>query len=571
MMFHPPSSPLAHHHSTRRYGVSDDDNQLEEVLPSSTPPRLVSSNTNNASVTAAAVTPETVIVVTGESEDDDKSVALEEEDLPPKPLKRDHNTHRGNNNNDRHIFVTLYIMMFLALGGLTFASTRYIQAKLASNGNGGGVASSMEGSDDVTAFNRDNIAFKTQLEAVLSDVVRSSDLLQVSSPQARAVEWLVFQDRMLTMEDLNTEENNGGDPFKVYQRYALMALYFATSGQLWEEIPWTDNTMVHTCDFVGVDCDEKRQVVILNLYLRKLRGRIPDDLGLLTQLTSLTLNSNLLEGDIPTFLFDKLTNLESLDLSQNEFSSTLNPSISKLTNLKYLLLDQLTGLTGTLPESLKTLSNLRLLRLEQSQMKAPIFDFVPHWPKLETLDLKQSLFTGTIPTSIAEWENLKFLNMINSRINATNLPSEIGLMSNLVEFQVWSTTADGGTIPTELGNCNQLEVLSIQGSNFVGQIPSELGRLTKLYLLLLEGSLTGKVPSELGLLTNLNYLSLALNNIVGQLPEELGNVKQLARLQVHYTDLTGSIPNGVCNDSIDITRSCSITKCDCCRNPCHKN
>lgn len=161
--------------------------------------------------------------------------------------------------------------------------------------------------------------------------------------------------------------------------------------------------------------------------------------------------------------------------------------------------------------------------------------------------------------------------MINSSINATNLPSEIGLLSNLVEFEVWSTTADGGTIPTELGDCKNLETLSIQGSNYIGEIPSELGQLTKLKGLILEGSLTGTVPSELGLLTNLNRLSLALNKIVGQLPEELGNLKELAKLEVHYTHLTGSIPSGVCTDFIDISRSCPITECECCRNPCHKN
>jgi Leucine-rich repeat (LRR) protein len=96
-------------------------------------------------------------------------------------------------------------------------------------------------------------------------------------------------------------------------------------------------------------------------------------------------------------------------LSRNEFSSTLSPSISKLTNLEYLFLDQVTELKGTLPESLKTLSNLKILRLEQSQMEGPIFEFVPHWPKLVTLDISQSLFTGTIPSSVGDWEKLSYL------------------------------------------------------------------------------------------------------------------------------------------------------------------
>lgn len=160
--------------------------------------------------------------------------------------------------------------------------------------------------------------------------------------------------------------------------------------------------------------------------------------------------------------------------------------------------------------------------------------------------------------------------MRNSAIDATNLPSEIGLISTLKEFLVWSMTMDGGTIPTEFQNCEKLEVLSIQGSNFAGEIPTELGKLTMLQHLVLEGgSLSGPVPSELGLLTNLKWLSIALNNLTGQLPDELGNLKQLSMLEVHYNDLDGSIPRGVCNDYINIERSCTITECECCRIPCH--
>jgi hypothetical protein len=96
-----------------------------------------------------------------------------------------------------------------------------------------------------------------------------------------------------------------------------------------------------------------------------------------------------------------------LDLSRNDFSSTLSPDIAKLTNLKFLVLDEVTGVTGTLPESLKTLTSLQSVRLEQSPMTAPIFDFVAHWPKLEKLDISLSQFTGTIPTTIGNLVSLQ--------------------------------------------------------------------------------------------------------------------------------------------------------------------
>lgn len=161
---------------------------------------------------------------------------------------------------------------------------------------------------------------------------------------------------------------------------------------------------------------------------------------------------------------------------------------------------------------------------------------------------------------------------VNARVNATDLPSEIGMLTDLTSFHIWSVTADGGTIPSEFGKCTMLESLMIQGSSIVGPIPTELGQLTKLGRLVLETQgLTGTVPTELGLLTNLNWLSIAMNDFVGELPTELGNVKNLNRLEVHNNDLVGAIPSGLCNDYISIDRSCGITECECCRNPCRKN
>jgi hypothetical protein len=306
MMFQPPAT-LTH---PQRYACDDDDEPS-----SSSPPSRSETATNTNIHIDRVVTPSLEAVFhiddddddganSNDGEDDDMSYSVEV-DQPPYPLSKDHVT---NGNNDRHIFMTLYIMLALALGGLAFAISRYVLILKRADNN------SMTGADEtVIDFDRDTTEFKGLLQTVLSGFVKSSVLLDASSPQAQAIEWMVFEDQMLTMENLTVAvKDDDADPFAVYQRYALMALFFATNGELWEETPWTENGMVHTCDFAGVDCDENDQVVLLDLFLRKLRGRIPDDLGLLTQLTSISLNSNLLEGSIPSLLFEKLTNLGKL-------------------------------------------------------------------------------------------------------------------------------------------------------------------------------------------------------------------------------------------------------------------
>lgn len=189
-----------------------------------------------------------------------------------------------------------------------------------------------------------------------------------------------------------------------------MVLFFGTNGELWADTPWSELTTFNECKFAGVRCsstgNDEGQVDVLDLEYRKLRGRLPDETGLLTKLTTANFQANNLEGSIPSFIFNKMTDLETLDLSANFFSSSISSDISNLTKLKSLYLNEL-SLTGSLPESLKLVSTLETLQIfHGTQMKGPILNFLEYWPNLYHIDLYQSSFTGTIPTSIGINTNL---------------------------------------------------------------------------------------------------------------------------------------------------------------------
>ena len=72
----------------------------------------------------------------------------------------------------------------------------------------------------------------------------------------------------------------------------------------------------------------------------------------------------------------------------------------------------------------------------------------------ETIVLEGDLFTGTFPTTI-------------------------GLLTNLIQFQMRETSVSG-TIPTEIGNCGQLLSLIMIDTFLDGTIPTEIGNLDKL-------------------------------------------------------------------------------------------
>ena len=79
-----------------------------------------------------------------------------------------------------------------------------------------------------------------------------------------------------------------------------------------------------------------------------------------------------------------------------------------------------------------------------------------------------------------------------------------------------------GTIPPELDNLDNLELLDLIGNQLTDAIPPELANLDNLYhLVLSRNQLTGAIPPELGNLDNLTELSLSFNRLTGCIPTSL--------------------------------------------------
>ena len=185
------------------------------------------------------------------------------------------------------------------------------------------------------------------------------------TPQNAALNWLATTDQRQLVPD---------DPHLI-QRYVLATLYFATNADEWPTGDgWTDPAVesgtgeeifgivndgisdqavvvpnsqlvppqpppgkggwkkvhhflsdMHECDWSeggGVrSCDDKGYVTDLSLW-NNLRGRIPSELGQLTQLKVLYLQRNHLVGTLPE-TFGNLVNLQYLGLAHNRISGTV--------------------------------------------------------------------------------------------------------------------------------------------------------------------------------------------------------------------------------------------------------
>lgn len=141
---------------------------------------------------------------------------------------------------------------------------------------------------------------KTISSLILDWGITSPERLgDLSSPAARAMEWLVYTDL----------ETTGAETIRT--RFALATLFFATQspakGNKWiDDRHWLSSYPV--CLWYGVDCLDDRETIglvkSLNLSSNALTGTIPEEIGLLgLDIRSLDLGGNKLVGTIPETVF----------------------------------------------------------------------------------------------------------------------------------------------------------------------------------------------------------------------------------------------------------------------------
>jgi Leucine-rich repeat (LRR) protein len=147
------------------------------------------------------------------------------------------------------------------------------------------------------------------------------------------------------------------------------------------------------------------------------------------------------------------------------------------------------------------------------------------------LELNNNQLSGTIPSSLGQLNNLQILYLYNNQLSGTIL-SSLGQLNNLKYLHL-SDNQLSETIPSSLEQLN-IQYLNIDNNQLSGTIPSSLGQLKNLGVLYLDNNqLSGTIPSSLGQLNNLKYLHLSNNQLSGTILSSLG---QLNNLQYLYLD-----------------------------------
>ncbi|XP_022777096.1 putative leucine-rich repeat receptor-like serine/threonine-protein kinase At2g24130 [Durio zibethinus] len=261
----------------------------------------------------------------------------------------------------------------------------------------------------------------------------------------------------------------------------------------------------------------------INLYNNQFTGQLPASLTNIT-LYVLDVEYNLLSGELPTDIVQKLPTLIFLHLSYNNMTShdnntNLYPFFATLGNCTNLMELELAGmgLGGTLPST------------------------IGH-PRLKRLELQENHIFGSIPPEIGNLSNITMLNLASNFLNGT-IPGEVSLLLHLEQFFL-SHNFFSIRIPVALGKLPSLGQLDLSNNKFSGEIPSSLGDLVAIrYLFLNKNLLSGTIPPKLLKCTNLDVLDLSHNRLTGRIPSEIADLREITRfIKFSHNLLQGPLP-----------------------------
>jgi hypothetical protein len=282
--------------------------------------------------------------------------------------------------------------------------------------------------------------------------------------------------------------------------------------------------------------------------------------------------------------------LQHFSISNNNFSGQLSKEVSKLFNLKNLVIygNQFSGhipnafvnltyleqfvahsnmLSGPLPSTLSFCSKLHILDLRNNSLTGPIDLNFSGMPSLCTLDLASNHLSGPLPNSLSVCRELKILSLAKNELTGkipesfANLSSLLflslsnnsfvdlsGALTVLQQCQNLSTLIltknfVGEEIPRNVSGFRNLMVLAFGNCALKGQIPVWLLRCRKLEVLDLSWNhLDGSIPSWIGQMENLFYLDFSNNSLTGEIPQSLTQLKSLANSSSPHLTASAGIP-----------------------------
>mmetsp|Transcript_11615 Transcript_11615/g.16387 ORF Transcript_11615/g.16387 Transcript_11615/m.16387 type:complete len:863 (+) Transcript_11615:215-2803(+) len=131
---------------------------------------------------------------------------------------------------------------------------------------------------------------------------------------------------------------------------------------------------------------------------------------------------------------------------------------------------------GNFPHGLGLNSNLRHFDISHNDLTGEVraddfFSINISFPRLDVLNLSGNRLNGTISSWLMEVMGDLEVYDFSSNELIGSIPTHVGLLSELREFNIGGNLGLNGTIPSELSQLLQLERLNLSGTSLTGDVP----------------------------------------------------------------------------------------------------
>ncbi|XP_076905076.1 receptor-like protein EIX2 [Bidens hawaiensis] len=256
------------------------------------------------------------------------------------------------------------------------------------------------------------------------------------------------------------------------------------------------------------------------------------------ELEILKLDDNALSGSIPDSLA-RLTNLRSLDLSFNKLTGPIPESLGKLRSLQVVYLSY-NLLIGPIPEFY---GQLTILHLAYNNLSGCIPESLGNLTTLKDIFLKSNRFTGSIPVSLGRLISLRVFSVSSNLLNGT-IPSTIGQLTKLYILDVSNNSLQGLVLEDHFANLSMLRYLNADSNNLFFNISHEWIPPFQLQIVhLVSCKIEGGFPQWFRTQRNLYELVMSNASLSGPLPAWLRLMRIMHFLDLSHNKLTGPLTN----------------------------